>query len=196
MPTENKTSLCPTTWQTVGPFFSIGLEPLYVDNIAVEGVVGERVSIEGQILDGDGQPIPDCLVEIWQANANGKYAHPEDFQTKPLEENFRGFARLGTDDQGRFGLVTIKPGTVEGPNGLEQAPHLVVSLTMRGLLRGLATRAYFEGDSRNSTDPILQLVPQDRRGTLMMKSSSAEPTRFLWTIRMQHPTQETVFFDF
>jgi protocatechuate 3,4-dioxygenase, alpha subunit len=183
-----------TTWQTIGPFFQIGLERLYQTNIAGVGVGGQRLRLEGRILDGDGRPIPDAVVEVWQANSQGKYAHPADTQDKPLEQGFKGFGRIPTDDDGYFRLSTIKPGSVPGPNGTPQAPHLVVGLMMRGLLRGLITRAYFQGDPSNATDPVLQCVDSDRLDTLMMRPSSDDPTLLQWTIRMQGE-KETVFFQ-
>ena len=187
-------SLHTTTWQTVGPFFQIGLQRLYQTDIAGEGAAGPRVFVEGRVLDRDGTPIPDALIEIWQANSHGKYAHPEDSQDKPLELGFRGFGRIPTDDDGFFRFTTIKPGPVAGLNGAIQAPHLVVGLVMRGLLRGLLTRAYFPGEAANATDPVLQLVPADRRSTLMLQPSDRDVTSLRWTIRMQGD-DETVFFD-
>ena len=92
-------SLRATTWQTVGPYFRIGMEHLYAHDIAGEGVRGERISVQGRVFDGAGLPIPDALLEIWQANSSGKYAHPEDSQDKPLEAGFRGFGRIPTDDE-------------------------------------------------------------------------------------------------
>lgn len=188
-------SLRATTWQTVGPFFSIGLEPLFSNDIAGEGVLGERVAISGRVLDGAGLLIPDAVLEIWQANSRGKYAHPEDTQDKALERSFRGFARIPTDDQGQFSFSTIKPGPVPGPDGVAQSPHLVVSLLMRGLLRGLVTRAYFPGDSALASDPILQLVDPARRQTLLLEPVPGRNDVFTWNIHMQGE-RETVFFDF
>ena len=113
-------SLQATTSQTVGPFFVIGFEWMVVDNLAGPGVSGERVTIEGRVLDGDGQPVPDGVIELWQANAHGKYAHPDDTQDKPIEKGFLGFGRVFTDDNGKFSFTTIKPGPVPGPNGKMQ----------------------------------------------------------------------------
>lgn len=188
-------SLRATTWQTVGPYFRIGLSPLFEHDIAGEGVEGQRMRVEGRILDGDGVPIPDACIEIWQANAHGKYAHPEDAQDKPLEQGFRGFARIPADEQGIFRFTTVKPGSVPGPGGRPQAPHLVISITMRGLMRGLLTRAYFQGEPGNASDPILQRVPTHRRETLMLQPVLDDPCLLRWTIRMQGE-RETVFFDF
>jgi protocatechuate 3,4-dioxygenase, alpha subunit len=189
-----------TTSQTVGPFFSIGLSRLYRDNLAPPGVAGERIEITGTVFDGDGKPIPDAVIEIWQANSHGKYAHPDDVQDKPLEKDFTGYGRIPTDEDGKFHLSTIKPGRAPGPespNGTTtlQAPHLVVSVFMRGLLRRLVTRMYFPDDTANAEDPILSLVPITRRPTLIANKVPNRPGTFEWTIVSQGPN-ETVFFDF
>ena len=188
-------SLQSTTWQTVGPFFRIGLEALFEADIAGEGVKGERVAIAGRLLDGDGKAIPDAAIEIWQANSEGKYAHPVDTQDKLLEPGFRGFGRLPTDDDGCFRFTTVKPGSVPGPGTTMQAPHLVVSIVMRGLLKGLVTRAYFPDEPANATDPILKLIDPARQDTLVMKRSGEHADVLLWEIHMQGP-QETVFLEF
>ncbi len=187
-------SLYTTTWQTVGPFFQIGFERLCHADIAGEGVEGKRIRVEGRVLDGDGIPIPDATIEIWQANVHGKYAHPEDKQDKPLEPGFRGWGRMATDDDGFFRFTTVKPGSVPGPNESVQAPHLVVVVLMRGLMRGLITRAYFPHDEHNETDAVLHLIAPERRATLMLQPSPNDPSSFAWTIRMQGDG-ETVFFD-
>jgi protocatechuate 3,4-dioxygenase, alpha subunit len=183
-----------TTSQTVGPFFKIGLEWLYRDNLIVEGVSGERVTIQGRVLDGDGLPVPDAIVEIWQANAHGKYNHPEDTQDKPLEPGFNGYGRVPTNAEGMFRFNTIKPGPVPGPNGKQQAPHLAVSVFMRGVLRRLVTRMYFPDDERNSGDHILNLVEAARRTTLIAKNTADDPGSLKWNVVLQGP-EETVFFD-
>jgi len=187
-------SLQATTWQTVGPYFKIGLHWLDNDNLAPEGVSGERVTIQGRVFDGDGIPIPDACLEIWQANAHGKYAHPEDTQNKLLEPGFTGYGRVPVDREGAFRFATIKPGPVPGPDGKEQAPHLLVSLFMRGLLRRLVTRIYFPDDSRNARDAILNLVAPDRRDTLVAKRAGSQQGTLEWNIHMQGE-HETVFFD-
>src|SRR6185295_16089268 len=118
----------------------------------------------GRLLDGNGAGVNDAVIEIWQANAEGKYAHPEDKQKKPLEKGWRGFGRVFTDAKGGFRFTTIKPGRVPGPGGAAQAPHLVVSVFMRGLLKHLATRIYFPDETAaNAADPVLKLVPAARR---------------------------------
>lgn len=183
-----------TTSQTVGPFFKIGFEWLNRDNLIGEGVSGDRVTIQGRIFDGDGVPVPDAIVEIWQANAHGKYNHPEDTQDKPLEPGFRGYGRIPVSAEGLFRFATIKPGPVPGPHGKEQAPHLVISIFMRGLLKRLVTRMYFPDDARNAADPILDLVEPARRSTLIAKKTAGGPGTLEWNVVLQGP-EETVFFD-
>jgi protocatechuate 3,4-dioxygenase alpha subunit len=192
-------SLQATTWQTVGPFFKIGLAWLYQDDIAGTGASGDRVTIEGRILDADGQPVPDGILEIWQANSHGKYAHPDDTQDKPLEPGFKGYGRIPTDDQGRFRFTTIKPGRVPGPDGPSsekklQAPHLAISVFTRGLLRRLITRMYFPDDPANHEDFALNLVEPARRPTLIAKKANNRPNTLEWNVILQGPN-ETVFFD-
>jgi protocatechuate 3,4-dioxygenase alpha subunit len=183
-----------TTSQTVGPFFNLGLEWLNQDNLAPDGVAGERVIIQGRILDGDGVPVPDALVEIWQANSHGKYAHPEDTQNKPLDKGFHGYGRVPTSPEGVFPFTTIKPGPVPGPDGKDQAPHLLISIFMRGLLKRLTTRMYFPNESRNASDSILNLVEPARRSTLIAKNVGGAPGSLEWNVILQGP-DETVFFD-
>jgi protocatechuate 3,4-dioxygenase alpha subunit len=187
-------SLQATTWQTVGPFFSIGFSWLYRDNLAGPGVSGERVEIAGHILDGDGKPVPDGIVEIWQANSQGKYAHPEDPQEKQDEPGFIGYGRVPTDDGGRFRFTTIKPGRVPGPDGKLQAPHLAVSVFTRGLLRRLITRIYFPDEPSNVEDFALNLVEAGRCGTLIAKKIDGRDGTLEWNVILQGPG-ETVFFD-
>src|ERR1017187_7659009 len=183
-------SLQATTSQTVGPFFNLGLHWLNCDNLVGEGASGERVTIQGVVLDGDGLPVPDACLEIWQANAHGKYAHSEDKQDKPLEAGFQGYGRIPTSRQGAFRFTTIKPGPVPGPDGKEQAPHLVISLFMRGLLKRLVTRMYFPNETRNTSDPILNLVEPTRRSTLIAKVATGTPSALEWNIVLQG-TDET-----
>jgi len=183
-----------TTSQTVGPYFKIGFEWLHGDNLAGDGVSGERVTIQGKVIDGDGVPVPDATLEIWQANAYGKYAHPEDTQDKPLQAGFTGFGRVPVTVEGRFRFATIKPGTVPSPERSMQAPHLVVSVFMRGLLRRLTTRIYFPGEPRNGDDFILKLVEPARRSTLIAKKIDGDPGMLEWNVVLQG-SDETVFFD-
>jgi protocatechuate 3,4-dioxygenase alpha subunit len=187
-------SLQATTSQTIGPFFEIGLHWLVQNSLAEDGVAGERVRIEGRVLDGDGVPVPDAFLEVWQANAHGKYAHPEDSQPKPIDPKFMGYGRIPTNREGIFRFTTIKPGPVPGPDGNEQAPHLLVSVFMRGLLRRLVTRVYFPDEPLNAADYILKLVEPERRSTLIAKRISGHPGALEWNVILQG-SNETVFFD-
>jgi protocatechuate 3,4-dioxygenase alpha subunit len=186
-------SLRGTTSQTIGPYLRIGLEWMVIEDLAPQGVAGDRVRIEGRVLDGDGKPVNDAAVEIWQANSRGKYASPEDAQAKPIEQDFRGYGRSLTDDAGAFRFRTIRPGRVPGPDGKLQAPHITVTLFMRGLLKQLQTRIYFPDDPANADDPVLNLVPDERRSTLMAKKRA--DGEFEWNVVLQGKN-ETVFFDF
>jgi protocatechuate 3,4-dioxygenase, alpha subunit len=187
-------SLQATTSQTVGPYFSIGLQWLYIDKLAGPGVPGEQIEIAGRILDADSQGVPDGVIEIWQANAQGKYAHPEDKQEKSTEPGFFGFGRIPTGEDGSFRFSTIKPGRVPGPDGKLQAPHIVVSVFTCGLLRRLITRIYFADDPANAEDFALNLVESSRRGTLMARKSVKREGLLEWNVILQG-ANETVFFD-
>jgi protocatechuate 3,4-dioxygenase alpha subunit len=177
-------SLQATTSQTVGPYLHIGLTWLIIENLAPRGVAGERISIAGRVIDGDGKPVNDALVEIWHADANGKYG----------KKGCRGFGRSATDDKGAFGFHTIKPGRVVGPGGKLQAPHIAVNVFMRGLLKQLVTRIYFPGDPANSKDAVLALVPAERRGTLLARRVPGKSGALEWNVILQG-RDETVFFD-
>jgi protocatechuate 3,4-dioxygenase alpha subunit len=183
-----------TTWQTVGPYFRIGLEWLFKDNLVDPDVAGERVEIVGRVLDGDGQPVPDAMLELWQANSQGRYAHPEDAQEKLIEKGFQGFGRIPTAEDGSFRFLTVKPGRVPGPEEKLQAPHIVVSVFMRGLLRRLITRIYFADEAANSEDFALGLIEPSRRATLIARKSPRGEGLFEWDVVLQGP-DETVFFD-
>jgi len=187
-------SLHTTASQTVGPYLHIGLTWLVTSNLAGPGIAGEKVTIEGRVTDGDGAPVNDALVEIWQANAAGRYAHPEDTRDLPLESGFRGFGRVPTDDDGRFRFTTIKPGRVPGEGGVLQAPHINVTIFMRGMLKHLCSRIYFPGDAANAADPVLSRVPAARRETLVAQPSAADASALTWNVRLQGDG-ETVFFD-
>jgi protocatechuate 3,4-dioxygenase alpha subunit len=187
-------SLQATTSQTVGPYFSIGLTRLKKDNLASPGVSGKRVTISGRVLDGDGVGVPDAMLEIWQANSDGKYAHPEDKQNKDLEAVFQGYGRIPTDANGAFRFQTIKPGSVAGPDDKPQAPHIAVSVFARGLLRRLVTRIYFPDESGNAGDFVLNLVEPARRGTLIAQKVAGQEGSFEWNVVLQGE-KETVFFD-
>jgi protocatechuate 3,4-dioxygenase, alpha subunit len=186
-------SLRASTSQTIGPYLRIGLEWMQIEDLAPPGVAGERVRIEGRVLDADGRAVNDAAVELWQANSHGKYASPEDSQDKPLESPFRGYGRSLTDDAGAFRFRTVKPGRVPGPDAKLQAPHLVITIFMRGLLKQLVTRMYFPDEPSNADDPILALVPPERRATLIARKSAADALE--WNVILQG-RDETVFFDF
>ncbi len=187
---KSKHGLTPS--QTVGPYLHIGLDWLNTTELAPEGVAGERIVIQGQVFDADRQPIPDGMVEIWQANSYGKYAHPDDSRALPLDAGFHGFGRVSTDEQGRFRFSTIKPGSVPDAQGHPQAPHLIVNVFARGLLKQLVTRMYFPGDAHEA-DSVLQHVPAARRATLV--AEQAGEGVFEWNILIGGDIDETVFFE-
>lgn len=180
-----------TSSQTIGPYLHIGMTWLVEENFAPEGVAGERISISGRMIDGDGAPVTDAMLEIWQANAQGKYAHPEDTRELPIDERFTGFGRVYTDENGRFRFNTIRPGRVPAADGGLQAPHLNVTIFMRGMLKQLVTRIYFDGDAANERDPVLATVSKARVETLVAKRNG---NAFEWNVVLQGPG-ETVFFD-
>jgi len=185
----------PTPSATVGPFLHIGLTNKHsITRIAGPNIDGERVYLNCRVLDGDGVPVTDAVLEIWQANAEGKYNHPDDVQAKSLEDDFRGFGRAATDDRGTCEFETIKPGCVPGLQSTVQAPHLNLAVYARGILLQLYTRIYFAGDSRNNEDPVLSQVPEDRRGTLMARANPANPGQWWFDVRLRGQ-DETVFFD-
>ena len=185
-------SLRASTSQTIGPFLRIGLEWMVIEDLAPTGVAGERVRIEGRVLDGDGKPVNDAAVEIWQADSQGRYASPTDSHGAAAERGFRGYGRSLTDDAGAFRFRTIKPGRVPGPQAKPQAPHLLVTVFMRGLLKQLVTRVYFPDDPANADDAVLALVPPARRGTLIARRKG---DALEWNVVLQG-RDETVFFDF
>lgn len=182
-----------TTSQTVGPFFSLGLLWLCSGQLAEPAVSGPRVTIAGKIVDGLGRSVPDALLETWQANSHGKYAHPEDPQDKPVQSGFSGFGRVPTADDGSFRFITVKPGPVPAPDGKLQAPHLLVSVFCRGLLRRLVTRIYFPEEAANAGDFALSLVDPSRQQTLIARKTAQENV-FEWNVVLQG-ADETVFFD-
>lgn len=195
-----------TPSQTVGPFYAYGLTPkgrakwdpdgtyswkeTVGDNLVTPDVVGDRIRIEGTIYDGDGKPIPDAMLEIWQADGQGRYSN-DPGSRKLSNAAFKGHGRSACDRDGVFSFDTVKPGAVVGPDGSKQAPHVLFCIFGRGMLRQVYTRMYFDGDAANATDPILKLVPADRRGTLMAK---ADGNTWRFDIHMQGE-KETVFFE-
>jgi protocatechuate 3,4-dioxygenase, alpha subunit len=183
----------PTPSQTVGPFFHYALPYAGGETLTREATLGERIILEGRVIDGEGSPVTDALIEIWQANSQGRYNHPDDTQEKQLDPHFDGFGRTPTDGEGWFRFHTVKPGAVPGPDGELQAPHINISVLGRGILKRLATRAYFSDEAANADDPILALVPQSRRRTLIAERLGDGATYRL-DIRLQGEN-ETVFFD-
>jgi protocatechuate 3,4-dioxygenase, alpha subunit len=183
-----------TPSQTVGPFFSIGCDWMKQSDLAAEGVAGERIEVHGRVIDGDGAGVPDAMLEIWQANRSGKYAHPEDTQDLAIEAGFQGFGRIPTGANGAFRFTTIQPGPVPGPDGRKQAPHIVVSVFMRGLLRRLVTRIYFPDEAANTEDFVLNLVEPARRGTLIARKTPGKSNALEWNVVLQGE-EESVFFD-
>jgi protocatechuate 3,4-dioxygenase, alpha subunit len=193
-PPPHDTPYAQTPSQTLGPFFHYALPYDAGPTLVSDQTQGERITIEGRITDGDGLPVTDALVEIWQANSHGRYYHPEDEQDKPLDEGFSGFGRAPTDEQGVFRFHTVKPGQVAGLHNEMQAPHITISILARGVLKRMATRLYFaEEQDANRIDHVLNLVPEDRRKTLIADRVGQAPLYRL-DIALQGEN-ETVFFD-
>lgn len=186
-----------TSSQTVGPFFAPALlRKDAVRNVLVQPeTLGERVRIEGHVLDGDRLPVPDALVEIWQANAHGRYHHPADQGPSPLDLSFVGFGRSGTENDGLYWFETIKPGPVPFDHERWQAPHICVTVFSRGLLNHVVTRLYFADEPANATDPVLLCVPEHRRATLLApRQQEGTSVVYRFDIILQGEG-ETVFFN-
>jgi protocatechuate 3,4-dioxygenase, alpha subunit len=183
----------PTPSQTVGPFFHIGLsEGERTDLVSPNDP--DAIRVEGVILDGEGRPVSDAMVEIWQANAAGRYRHDEDTRSElPLAEGFDGFGRCATEGNGHFRFVTVKPGKVPAAGGEMQAPHIEISVFARGLLKHLVTRIYFaDEEEANLQDPVLSAIEEpDRRSTLL---AAQQDGGYRFDIHLQGE-RETVFFD-
>ena len=194
--------------QTAGPYVHIGLAPhaagfdIFEKNfsnvLAGPQTKGDRIIIEGRVIDGSGTPVRDVLIEIWQANAAGKYNHPADRQDKPIDPTFRGWGRAASDfDSGVFTFETIKPGSVAGRGGRPMAPHVNLWIVARGINVGLNTRMYFSDETvANAADPVLNLIEWEvRRNTLIGQREDRGGKRvYKFDINLQGP-QETVFFD-
>ncbi len=206
-----------TPSQTVGPFFHYGLpwkggadlvgqsdmgarpelmpEAHYVLNLSAPTGTpeGEAIAITGRVLDGQGAPVPDAMIELWQANAAGRYRSvDDDREDVPLDPHFIGFGRAATDEDGRYRFRTIMPGRVPGADDVLHAPHIALSIFARGVVKRLATRLYFAGSEGLETDPVLALVPPDRRETVIAQAEGAG----VWTLDIQlQGERETVFFD-
>lgn len=181
-----------TPAQTAGPYLSIGLlRDLIIPNVVDPGDP-RALRLYGTLLDGAGDPVPDGMIEIWQANAAGRYAHPADTRAElDLEDGFLGFGRSGTVPDGRFEFVTIKPGPVPWPGGGMQAPHIEVGVFARGLLKHAVTRVYFpDEEAANAADPVLSRLDEAARATLV---AVAEEGGFRFDIRLQGPGHTTFF---
>jgi protocatechuate 3,4-dioxygenase alpha subunit len=190
-----------TPSQTVGPYFAYGLTPggkyewndAFSNDLVTPDATGDRIRIAGQVFDGDGAVVPDAMLEIWQADAQGRFADPQDKRALP-NATFKGFGRCGTSAKGEFSFDTIKPGIVPDPDGKAQAPHVLLAIYARGMLLHLYTRIYFDDEAeRNAADPILALVPTERRATLIAKREAGSAT-YRFDIHLQGD-DETVFFD-
>jgi protocatechuate 3,4-dioxygenase alpha subunit len=181
-----------TPSQTVGPFLHIGLPWPDGPFVVPEGTPG-AVRVTGRVFDGAGAPVPDAIVETWQADADGRFAHPDDprgVQQSPVP-GFRGFGRCPTDEEGRYEILTVKPGPLPAPEGGLEAPHLDVSIFARGLLDRLVTRLYFADEAgANAADPVLNAIQESRRGTLIARQDG---DGFSFDIYLQGEN-ETVFF--
>jgi protocatechuate 3,4-dioxygenase, alpha subunit len=190
----------PTPSQTVGPFFHVNLTTVEncVRCIAGPQAEGERLWLSCRVLDGAGQPVSDAMIEIWQADADGRYGSADGHDGATVvskdEPCWRGFGRMPTGQDGSCEFETIRPGRVAGPGGVPQAPHLQMAIFARGMLKQLFTRIYFADDPANREDAVLQLVPEDRRETLMAHCDSARPEKWRFHVHLQGE-QETVFFD-
>ena len=185
--------LCCIPWQTVGPFYHFSLTAnLALGCLTTPEAKGERVRLRFRVFDGAGAPVPDGMIELWQADSAGKYRHPADTQEKEPDPAFCGFGRLATDAEGGCVFDTVRPGRTPDGRGGCQAPHIDVSVFARGLLGRLVTRVYFEGDPALPDDAVLKLVPEDRRATLLARPDEAGHWNFDIHLQGEH---ETVFFD-
>lgn len=188
--------LTPSASQTVGPFFNFALtSDRGLGVLAREGVAGQRIHLAFHVVDGDEAPTPgDSMIELWQADSQGRYADSLDPRAGEADPNFYGFGRLETNIDGVCVFETVKPGPVPDGSGGMQAPHINVAVFARGLLRQLYTRVYFEGEPANEQDAVLALVPEERRATLLAKPSAEQPE--VWSIEVHlQGDAETVFFE-
>jgi protocatechuate 3,4-dioxygenase alpha subunit len=205
---QQLTYLKETASQTAGPYVHIGLIPgmagfdifekNFTNILTGPNTKGERITLEGRVLDGTGTPLRDVLLEIWQANAAGRYNHPADRSPGAIDADFHGWGRAGSDfETGLITFETIKPGATVDKTGRKCAPHVNVWIVARGINIGLNTRIYFsDEDAANAADPVLNLIEQPvRRSTLIARRSErAGKVVYDFTINLQGP-DETVFFD-
>jgi protocatechuate 3,4-dioxygenase, alpha subunit len=193
--TRDVPALGVTPTQTVGPFFAPALLRDAWNVLTTDRTEGQRIRIEGRVLDGAGAPVPDAMIEIWQANAAGRFNHPRDTRDLPLDPEFTGFGRSGTDADGLYWFETVKPGPVPFEGDQLQAPHVAIVIHARGMLNHAQTRLYFEDDPATATDPILQLVPAERRATLIARRADRDgAVVYQLDIVLQGPG-ETAFFN-
>lgn len=201
-----------TPAQTLGPYFHQGLlrtrevfqvpglcsdaADVFHHQLAQPSAFGQPIALEGFVYDGLGQPISDALLEIWQANGHGRYHHPLDTSGRALDPHFHGYGRAATDARGSFVFLSVEPGAVDGPGGQLQAPHINLIVGARGMARHAFTRIYLEGDARLARDPVLALVPEARRPTLLARRAGQRDKAALYhfDIHLQGE-RETVFFD-
>ena len=186
--------LTPTPSQTVGPFLHLGLTDTWsVSRMVGDEANGERVWLTFRVMDGDGMPVPDAMIELWQADSEGNYVLPgsPDVANRAA---FGGFGRLATAEDGSCTFETIRPGCVPGPGETIQAPHINVSILGRGILKRLSTRLYFAGEPANARDPVLALVPESRRATSFAQPDPARIGYWSFEVRLRGEG-ETVFFD-
>jgi protocatechuate 3,4-dioxygenase alpha subunit len=184
--------LTPTPSQTVGPYLHLGLtDARSISRIAGDAAPGQRIWLTFRVLDGDGRPVPDAMIELWQADSEGDYARPGGDEDAAA---FGGFGRMATAEDGSCTFETIRPGCVAGPGGTVQAPHINVSILGRGILKRLSTRLYFAGEPANHADPILALVPENRRSTLLAHPDPARVNNWIFDVCLRGKG-ETVFFD-
>lgn len=185
--------LIATPSQTVGPFFHFCLTTTAVrGRMAGPDTPGERILMRVRVVDGAGDPVPDAMVELWQADALGRYPEPAEVTPGAPAGTYPSWGRLPTGDDGWCEFSTVRPGAITATNGPTQAPHINVCLFMRGLLRQVYTRIYFGGDPQLASDPVLKMVPPERRQTLVARPSAASVWQF--EIHLQGP-DETVFLD-
>lgn len=184
--------LTPTPSQTVGPYLHLGLTDRgSISRVVGDGTKGERLWLTFRVLDGEGVPVPDAMIELWQADSDGNYVQRDSTVDGGA---FSGFGRLATAEDGSCTFETIRPGRVAGPGETLQAPHINVSILGRGILKRLSTRVYFAGEPANEADPILALVPENRRPTLFARPDTARTSNWVFHVRLRGEG-ETVFFD-